>query len=96
MCAPGILGEQLRAPRKANTHISNARLTSTTKLDVKCNSCQLAKNTPPLSVIINVIASSVGRDLLVGPVMHERSLKNKKCVMQPLQLSEDIWYTACT
>ena len=68
------LRQQLRALRKAEAHIIIARLTSTIKLDGKCNSCQLAKNTRPLCVIIDVIVSAAGRHLLVGPVMHERSL----------------------
>ena len=74
------LREQLRSSRKAEAHIIIARLTSTTKVGGKCN--QLTKHTPPLCVIIKVIEYSAGRDLLVGPVTHERSLKKNKCVVQ--------------
>jgi len=80
-CA-AFLREQLRARRKAEAHIIIARLTSTTKVGGKCNSCQLTKNTPPLCAIIKVIESFAGRDLLVGPVTHERSLRHNKCVVQ--------------
>jgi len=52
------LREQLRAPRKAEARIIIARLPSTIKIEGKRNSCQLAKNTPPLCVIVNVIVSS--------------------------------------
>ena len=69
-----------------NSH-NHCKIVSTIKVNGKCNSCQLAKNTRALCVIIDVIVSSAGRDLLVGPLMHERSLKKNKRVMQFIRWS---------
>jgi len=48
------LREQLRATRKAAAHIIIAGMTFTTKVDGKCNNCELAKNTPPLCVKLHI------------------------------------------
>ena len=61
-----FLRRQLRALRKAEANLNIARMTSTTKHDE-----EIGKEH-------NVIASSATGDLLVEPVMRERSLKKQK------------------